>query len=73
MEFVGELPESEGFNAILVVKDWLTKVPHYMPAKTTWTAANKADIYIKEIGRVYGLTKHIISNRGPQLASKFLK
>ena len=35
MDFVGELPESEGFNAILVVTDRFTKVQHYLPAKTT--------------------------------------
>ena len=35
MDFVGELPESEGFYAILVVTDWFTKVHHYLLAKTT--------------------------------------
>ena len=35
MDFVGELPKSEGFNAILVVTDRFTKVQHYVPAKTT--------------------------------------
>ena len=35
MDFVGELPESEGFNAILVVTDRFTKVQNYIPAKTT--------------------------------------
>ena len=31
MNFVGELPESEAFNAILVVTDRFTKVQHYIP------------------------------------------
>ena len=35
MDFVGELPESEGFNAIGVITDRFTKVQHYLPAKTT--------------------------------------
>src|SRR5207302_1946127 len=73
MDFVGELPESEGFNAILVVTDRFPKVQHYLPAKTTWTAANVAAAYINDIWRLYGLPRHITSDRGPQFASKFLK
>ena len=34
MDFIGELLESEGCNAILVITDRFTKVQHYMPAKT---------------------------------------
>ena len=35
LDFVGELPESEGFNAILLVIDRFIKVQHYIPAKRT--------------------------------------
>jgi len=49
IDFVGELPESEGFNAILVVTDRFTKVQHYILAKTTWTASDVAAVYINEI------------------------
>jgi len=73
MDFVGELPESEGFNAILVVTDRFTKVQHYLPAKTTWTAADVAATYINEIWRLYGLPRHITSDRRPQFASRFLQ
>ena len=55
MEFVGELAESESFNAILVVTDRFTKVRHYLPAKTTWTAADLANAYINEIWRLHRL------------------
>ena len=71
MDFVGELPESEGFNAILVVTDRFTNVQHYLPAKTTWTAADVVNAYINEIWRLDGLPRHITSDRGPQFASKF--
>ena len=49
MDFVGELPESEGFNAILVVTDRFTKVQHYIPAKTTWTAEDVANGNITDL------------------------
>jgi len=73
MDFIGELPESEGFNTILVVTDRFTKVQYYIPAKTTWTASDVAAIYINKIWRLYGLPKHIISDCGPEFPSKFLK
>ena len=49
MNFVGELPQSEGFYAILVVTDRFTKVQHYLPAKTTCTVADVANAYINGI------------------------
>ena len=49
MDFVGELPESKGFNAILVVMNRFTKVQHYMAAKTSWIAEDIADSYINDI------------------------
>ena len=73
MDFVGELPVSEGFNVNLVVTSRFTKVQDYIPAKTTWTAENDADSYIKDIWKLHGLLRHITSDRGPQFALKFLK
>ena len=71
MDLVGELPESEGFNTIVVVTDRFTKVQHYLPAKTTCTAADVANAYINEFWRLHGLSRHITSDRGPQFAYKF--
>ena len=52
MDFIGELPESEAFNAILVVIDWFTKVQDYVPAKTTWTAEDVTNSYINDIWKL---------------------
>lgn len=49
MNLAGELPKSERYNAVLAVTNWFTKVQTYLPAKTTWTAANIADMYINDI------------------------
>lgn len=49
MDYVVPQLESEGFQAILVVKDQLTKVEYYIPAKTAWPAADVVDTYINEI------------------------
>ena len=65
MHFVGKLPESEASNAILVVTDRFTKVQHYIPAKTTWTAEDVANSYINDIWKLYGLPRHITSDRVP--------
>jgi len=71
--FVGELPKSGGFNAIIVLTGRFTKVQHYIPAKTTWTAANVADAYINDIWRLYGLPRHITSDCGPNLPQSSFK
>ena len=73
MDFIGELPESEGFNALLIVTDRFTKAEHYLRATTTCTAADVAKAYIKEIWRLHGLPRHMSSVRGPPFAYKFSK
>lgn len=49
MDFVWELPESEDYNAILVVTDWFTKMQLYIPAKTIWNAEEVANVYLYEV------------------------
>ena len=59
LDFVGELPESEGHNAIMVITDRFTKMQHYIPAHTTWTVIDVANAFICSIWHLYGLPKHI--------------
>ena len=73
MDFVGELPDSEGFNAILVVTDRFTKVPYYIPANTTGIAEDVANSYMNDTWKLYGLPRHITLKQGPQFALKFCK
>ena len=48
IDFIGELPESEAFNAILVVRDGFSRLQHYIVAIQSCTAEEVADSYIND-------------------------
>ena len=57
----------------MVVVDKLSKVAHFIPVKTTYKATNIADIFLKQIFRLHGIPKVIISNRDPKFTRNFWK
>ena len=71
MDFITDLPPSETFDAIYVVKCRLTKMAHFLPCMKSIDAPATADLFIREVFRLHGLPKTIISDRGPQFASRF--
>lgn len=73
MDFVGELAESRGYNAIFVVMDRLSKMRHLVPCRTTSSALDVADMFIWNVFKLHGLPKTIISDRGTQLVAEFWK
>jgi transposase InsO family protein len=46
----------------MVVVDKLTKVVHFLRVKTTHTTTNIAEIFMKEIARLHGIPRTIISD-----------
>jgi len=73
MDFVTGLPLSDSHDAIWVVVDRLTKQRHLVPCSTAVDAEELATLFIREIFRLHGLPRTIISDRGPQFASRFWK
>ena len=72
MDFVTSLPSIQGgYDSIIVVVDYLTKVAHLIPIKKTFFASNIARIFIKEIFHLHGLPKRVVSNRDAKLTSNF--
>ena len=55
----------------MVVVDKLSKETHIIPVKTTYKAANIADIFLKQIFRLHGIPKVIISDQDPKFTSNF--
>ncbi|CAM8901825.1 unnamed protein product [Rhodiola kirilowii] len=74
MDFVTGLPRtSAGYNAIWVVVDRFTKSAHFLPIKVTDLIDTLSRLYVKEIVRLHGVPRSIVSDRDPRFTSHFWK
>ncbi|MCO5602337.1 hypothetical protein L7F22_056467 [Adiantum nelumboides] len=55
----------------MVIVDMLTKVSHLILVKTTFTTSDIVRIFVKEIFRLHGLPKRIVSDRDTKFTSNF--
>lgn len=66
MDFIVELPPSEGFTTIFVIVNCFSKMAHFIPLKGTPSTSETASAFIKEVVRLHGIPTSIISDRGVQ-------
>jgi hypothetical protein len=71
MDFITDLPIVKAKNSILVVVDGLTKMAHFTPCSKSITAGETSQLILDGIVRLHGLPEEIVSDKGPQFASKF--
>jgi transposase InsO family protein len=71
VDFVVELPQSNGYDAVMVVVDCLGKRAHFVPANTTITAEETARLFLREVWKHHGTPRRVISDRGPQFVAEF--
>ena len=73
MDFITQLPESEGYDAIANCVCRLSKRAVYIPTQTDITAEGYAKLFFNHVVRTYGIPKEIISDRDSKFISKFWK
>jgi hypothetical protein len=74
MDFIVGLPRTQsGYDSIWVIVDRLTKVAHFIPVKTTYSRLQLAELYISRIVCLYGVLMKIVSDRGTQFTSMFMR
>ena len=58
-------------DAIMVTIDQLTKVAHFSPLRSYYTTTSIANIFMRDIVRLHGIPRKIISDRDPIFTSAF--
>jgi hypothetical protein len=73
MDFIDELPLSEGFDVILVVVDRFTKYAHFVPLRHPYSAPKVARVFVDSVVKLHGMPHSITSDRDPIFTSNFWK
>ena len=73
MDFIEQLPPSDGFTAILVVIYRLTKESVFIPTTDTATAVDVADAFVSHIFAKHSIPLHVSSDCGSEFTSHFFQ
>ena len=73
VDLITGLPISQGYNSIIVIVDRFTKMIHVAPCHDTLTSVGVAKLFRDLVWKHHGLPLQIISDRGPQFVSQFMR
>ena len=73
MDFIPDLPVSQGFNSLFIVVDHLSKATIITPCNKTITAKETAKLYMNHVWKRTGLPQQVISDQGPQFVSQVMQ
>ncbi|KAH9726762.1 Endonuclease [Citrus sinensis] len=71
MDFITSLPKSKGCGSIMVVVDRYSKYAAFIAAPIDCKADEAARLFVKHIGKLWGVPKSIVSDRDPRFIGRF--
>jgi hypothetical protein len=71
MDFITGLPKVQGKDCIYVVVDRLTNFSHFYAILIEYSAVQVADLFFREIFRLHGFPKNIVSDRDSRFIGTF--
>ena len=69
---ITELPQSHGYDSILIAVDHLSKQAHFIATTSDITSLGVTQLFQDSIWKLHGLPEEVISDRGPQIVSNFM-
>ena len=72
VDFITDLPLSNGYDSILTVVDCFSKEMEFIPCNKTTMALNTAKLYLFHVWKNHGLPHTIVSDCGPQFTSQVM-
>jgi len=72
VDLITKLPQSHGYNTIMVVVDQLSKCAHAIPMMSDVMASGVTQLFRDHVCKLHGLPEEVISNRGTQFMSNFM-
>ena len=72
IDVIGLLSKSNGMDTIIVIVDRFTKMSRLKMTMTNISLIGIVKIYQDEIWKLHGISRKILSDRGPQFMSKFM-
>ena len=72
-DFITKLLLAQGYDAILVVCDWMSKMVHFIPTTEQTSAKGLVKLFRDNVWKLHGLPESIISDRGPQFVAELTK
>src|SRR5215471_7608257 len=73
MDFIEKLPKSDGFTAILVIVDRLSKQGIFIPTHDDINAVQLAKLFALHVFSKHGVPSHVTSDRGSEFISHFFR
>jgi len=72
-DFITKLLLAQGYDSILVVVDWFTKMAYFVSTIEKTTVEELAWLFRDNVWHLHGLPKSIILDRGPQFAAGLMR
>ena len=72
-DFITDLPPSQGYTAIYLIANCLTKMAHFIPCHSTCTSEQLAELHIQHVWPLHGLPLRHNTDHGPQFTAPYMR